>query len=438
MNRKLALAVFLCAMFFLAFDQINFVGAKTSTPTSTQQSDKESLFKEFNDKKRSDPKEAYRLARAYLEKYGKDQDENTRYVKEWVTAYEAVMSRTAAGDSKTREGAVTSTTATISNAGASPATTLDMNGTTWQVKGKENGKPWAEIFAFRAGGRFQYERYGADGSSNLWAGTWRQLDESIFVTLLGADGNPIGTIRAESNKGWLSGTLKLQGLNDRQFLMESESVPHVGKEAEAFAAEYRAARDREEETKRRERDREEEAGRRERDFQTDISWLRTQSETFGVSSYSFLFKVGPWRWSKVDLNKPTGPKATYTQRIVGFDGCQMVVTTLTEKPESDSNYASTLSSKITVPLKSLDPAGIKVFYQKIAGQPEAWFVSFTTLNKDKALSIETELKVFKKKGLDKRFSENVESFAIMINDKEETSQKVGQVLSRVIEKCKSR
>jgi hypothetical protein len=29
----------------------------------------------------------------------------------------------------------------------SPAKNFDVNGTTWQIKGKENGRPWATIFS---------------------------------------------------------------------------------------------------------------------------------------------------------------------------------------------------------------------------------------------------------------------------------------------------
>ena len=36
-----------------------------------QQQDKDSIFREFNDKKRSDPKDAYRIAKLYLARRGR-------------------------------------------------------------------------------------------------------------------------------------------------------------------------------------------------------------------------------------------------------------------------------------------------------------------------------------------------------------------------------
>lgn len=222
MNKKQQLGLWIFPVVIAAF--LVGAGAVVKAPflvagaTVPQQQSKESLFQQFNDKKRSEPKEAYRLAQLYLRRFGQSQDEETKYVREWVKAYESVVPKLPAGE--TSPG----TPRTPNIATPAPATkTLELNGTTWTVKGKENGRPWATIFSFKAGGRFQSERYGADGGSSIAAGTWRQLDQNIFATLLGPDGNPAGTIRGEVDGACL---LVLKGNGETDLMMETDNAPN--------------------------------------------------------------------------------------------------------------------------------------------------------------------------------------------------------------------
>jgi formylglycine-generating enzyme required for sulfatase activity len=220
MNKNLVLVLLFYAIVLFAGHRTAFVA---SPRTVFQQQSKATLFTQFNDKKRADPKEAYRLAQLYLRRYGQDQDEDTKYVKEWVKAYEAVITRMPAGKTSGDAGATPSARPATPAVTGSPAKNFDVNGTTWQIKGKENGRPWATIFSFRSGGKFQSERYAVDGSSSIAAGTWRQLDESVFATLLGADGIPAGTIRAEVDGACLV-VLKASGEVDS--MMETDSAPN--------------------------------------------------------------------------------------------------------------------------------------------------------------------------------------------------------------------
>ncbi|MGH9873463.1 MAG: tetratricopeptide repeat protein [Pyrinomonadaceae bacterium] len=186
------------------------------------------------------------------------------------------------------------------DAGVNPANVLDLNGTTWQVQGKDNGKPWAEVFVFKPGGRFQYEKYGADGSSSISAGTWRLLGQNIFATLLGADGNPVGTARAELNAGCLVGALTLQGLSEWRFMMETESVLNGCKEErEAARKTDEAARKTEE--ARLEAEHKAEEARLEAERRSEEAKRLELEKTFAKDSVS-LFYLGQIAVAKNDLD----------------------------------------------------------------------------------------------------------------------------------------
>lgn len=103
---------------------------------------KDALYQQFNTNRRANPKEAYRIAQEYLQKYGADKDTNTGTIKEWVIAYEAVVGRVDGGASKPQTSVPT--VPTNASIGAYAPFT-EINGTTWQVKGEENGKKWATI-----------------------------------------------------------------------------------------------------------------------------------------------------------------------------------------------------------------------------------------------------------------------------------------------------
>lgn len=71
MNKRIALVLLFCTIALVAGHSTAFVA---TLPTVFQQQSKSALFSQFNDKKRVDPKEAYRLAQSYLRRYCQDQD----------------------------------------------------------------------------------------------------------------------------------------------------------------------------------------------------------------------------------------------------------------------------------------------------------------------------------------------------------------------------
>jgi hypothetical protein len=342
---------------------------------SWQQQDKETLFKKFNDKKRSDPKDAYRVAKLYLENFGKDNDDNTKYVKEWVVAYEAVMSRTGATDSKVGNGGTNKPDSTA----ASSAKISDINSTTWQMKGKEDAKTWAEIFVFKPGGRFQYEKYGVDGSSNVRAGTWRQLDESIFATLLGPDGNTIGTVRAEMKGSCLQATLTLQGQPDWRFLMETDTAPGACKD--------------------------------EREAE-----LRKESDP----SYARKLLLG--------LVQHADRKIGQDEHLEIFkvDGC--VISSESVHIRNPEGFISSLS--YTIPVSEIDSSTIKVGYNT---EDNVYGVGFETKNGQKTIKLHYKSSVG---GFDENDSmEEVGGFAI--GESQENANRAAKVLAQIVKACQN-
>lgn len=79
MKRRLFTYFLLSLLTFIA---IHSNPSTFSVNAQVQQSEKDSLFQQFSEKRKGDPKEAYRVAQQYLQKYGTGTDENTKIVKD--------------------------------------------------------------------------------------------------------------------------------------------------------------------------------------------------------------------------------------------------------------------------------------------------------------------------------------------------------------------
>src|SRR5260370_12875875 len=114
MRNRLVLA-FVCAIGF-AFSSAAHSNGQTPKPgSSAQETDDEykvTTYKRFVENREPNPEVAYRAAKDYMGRYGKENDEYTRYLKQWIAAYEEdERARKAAADREDREqrllGAIT-------------------------------------------------------------------------------------------------------------------------------------------------------------------------------------------------------------------------------------------------------------------------------------------------------------------------------------------
>ncbi|MGQ0762539.1 MAG: hypothetical protein ACT4OT_11090 [Acidobacteriota bacterium] len=84
MKLRLILAAFFMAV--LAFAQPQ--AARGQQPTVTDDEVKVAVYKQFWDNRVPNPTVAYQAARDYMQRYNKEDDQYTRYLKAWIAAYE--------------------------------------------------------------------------------------------------------------------------------------------------------------------------------------------------------------------------------------------------------------------------------------------------------------------------------------------------------------
>jgi hypothetical protein len=84
MTLKLIFTAFFVA--FLAFTQPQT--ARAQQPVVTDDEVKVAVYKRFVDNRVPNPGAAYQAARDYMQRYGKEEDQYTRYLKVWIAAYE--------------------------------------------------------------------------------------------------------------------------------------------------------------------------------------------------------------------------------------------------------------------------------------------------------------------------------------------------------------
>src|SRR5687767_11717172 len=84
MKLRLILAAFFMAV--LAFAQPQT--ARAQQPTVTDDEVKVTVYKRFWDNRVPNPTVAYQAARDYMQRYSKEDDQYTRYLKVWMAAYE--------------------------------------------------------------------------------------------------------------------------------------------------------------------------------------------------------------------------------------------------------------------------------------------------------------------------------------------------------------
>jgi hypothetical protein len=84
MRLRLIFTAFFIAV--LAFAQPQT--ARAQQPAVTDDEVKVAVYKRFVDNRVPNPGAAYQAARDYMQRYGKEEDQYTRYLKAWITAYE--------------------------------------------------------------------------------------------------------------------------------------------------------------------------------------------------------------------------------------------------------------------------------------------------------------------------------------------------------------
>src|ERR1041385_718738 len=75
----------------LTFTAATRLHAQPRTSTPVQETDDEfkvTTYKKFVDNREPNPATAYQAAREYMAKYGKEDDQYTRYLRQWISAYE--------------------------------------------------------------------------------------------------------------------------------------------------------------------------------------------------------------------------------------------------------------------------------------------------------------------------------------------------------------
>ena len=84
MKFSLIFAAFFIAVLLFAQPQ----SARAQQPTVTDDEVKVAVYKRFVDNRVPNPGAAYQAARDYVQRYGKEDDQYTRYLKAWIAAYE--------------------------------------------------------------------------------------------------------------------------------------------------------------------------------------------------------------------------------------------------------------------------------------------------------------------------------------------------------------
>jgi tetratricopeptide (TPR) repeat protein len=83
------LILFFAAALMVGSTARSYAQPRTSTPVQeTDDEFKVTTYKRFVDNREPYPAVAYDAAKKYMEKYGKEDDQYTRYLRKWITAYE--------------------------------------------------------------------------------------------------------------------------------------------------------------------------------------------------------------------------------------------------------------------------------------------------------------------------------------------------------------
>ena len=114
MRHRLVLAL-ICAMAFAFSSAAHSYGQTPRPGSSAQETDDEykvATYKRFVENREPNPDVAYQAAKDYMGRYSKENDEYTRYLKQWIAAYEEdERARKAAAEREDREqrllGAIT-------------------------------------------------------------------------------------------------------------------------------------------------------------------------------------------------------------------------------------------------------------------------------------------------------------------------------------------
>src|SRR6185437_4993209 len=85
MKQKLILAGLFAAALLFTQPQLG----RAQQPYTTDDEVKVKTYKKFVDNRVSNPLVAYQAARDYMQRYGKEDDQYTKYLKVWIAAYEA-------------------------------------------------------------------------------------------------------------------------------------------------------------------------------------------------------------------------------------------------------------------------------------------------------------------------------------------------------------
>src|SRR5262245_30374576 len=75
----------------LTFGAVTRLHAQPRSSTPVQETDDEykvTTYKKFVDNREPYPAVAYQAARDYMAKYGKEDDQYTRYLRKWISAFE--------------------------------------------------------------------------------------------------------------------------------------------------------------------------------------------------------------------------------------------------------------------------------------------------------------------------------------------------------------
>src|SRR5438552_15165911 len=113
--RHLLVLALICAMAFAFSSAAHSYGQTPRPGSSAQETDDEykvATYKRFVENREPNPDVAYQAAKDYMGRYSKENDEYTRYLKQWIAAYEEdERARKAAAEREDREprllGAIT-------------------------------------------------------------------------------------------------------------------------------------------------------------------------------------------------------------------------------------------------------------------------------------------------------------------------------------------
>lgn len=164
-----------------------------------------------------------------------------------------------------------------------------------------------------------------------------------------------------------------------------------------------------------------------------VLWLKNQSDSFGTSTYYWLFKTS--FFGKIQLNKPAEPKATLTEKISDFDGCTLTISSVTEKPESSSYYASRYSARIRIPLASIDADKITVKQIDTPGDPIGWYVVLPVKNDAQSITRSYELVWGKHMDKNETGTKTESSFLLLLNN-EDIARRAAKAFTHAVSLCK--